>query len=57
MDLNNIKGVKMELEKEDLGELIESLQYMGKALVKIQKQLGIKEVSLPILDEGEIQNG
>ena len=50
----NNKEVKMELEKEDLGSLIESLQHMGKALTKIQKQLGIKELSLPLLEEGEL---
>ena len=50
----NNKEVKMELEKEDFGNLVESLQHIGKALTKIQKQLGIKEVSLLLLDKGEL---
>jgi hypothetical protein len=46
--------VKIELEEEDFGNLIESLQHIGKALTRIQKQLGIKEVALPLLEESKM---
>ena len=48
--------VKIELEEEDFGNLIESLQHIGKALKRIQKKLGIKDVALSLLDESEMQN-
>jgi hypothetical protein len=47
---------KLKLENQDLGELIQSLRKIGKAITKIQKQLGIEEIPLPLLDEGEFQN-
>lgn len=49
----NDKKIGMEFIDDHVGELIESLQHMGKALAKIQKQLGIKEVPLPLIDKEE----
>ena len=50
---SNDKKRGMEFIDENVGELIESLQHMGNALAKIQKQLGIKEVPLPLIDKEE----
>jgi hypothetical protein len=46
----NGKKMKTAFNEDDLGELINSLQNMGRALRKIEKKLGIKEASLAILD-------
>jgi hypothetical protein len=41
-----IKG----LEEDDIGELINSLQNIGRAIKKIEKKLGIKKTPLPTID-------
>ena len=41
-----VKGFK----EDDVSELINSLHNIGRAIRKIEKQLGIKETSLPIID-------
>ena len=40
----------MGLKEDDIGELINSLQNLGKAIRKIEKKLGIKETPLPTID-------
>ena len=43
--------------EDDVGELINSLHNIGRAIRKIEKQLGIKETSLPMIDlEENFQN-
>ena len=44
------KKMAMDLKEADIGDLINSLQNIGKAIRKIEKKLGIKEVPLPMID-------
>jgi hypothetical protein len=46
----NAKKVGMELKEDNIGELINSLQNIGKAIRYIEKELGIKETPLPMID-------
>jgi len=46
---NGRKMVK-SFNEDDVSELIDSLHNIGRAIRKIEKQLGIKETSLPIID-------
>ena len=46
----NAKKMGVELKEDDIGELLNSLQNIGKAIRKIEKKLGIKEVPLPMID-------
>ena len=46
---NGNKMVKA-FKKDDLDALINSLHNIGRAIRKIEKQLGIKETPLPIID-------
>ena len=52
--MNEIKwnGEKMGMgfEQEDISELINSLHNIGRAIRKIEKQLGIKETPLPMIE-------
>jgi len=52
--LNGIEcnGKKMGtgFKEDDVGELINSLHNIGRAIRKIEKQLGIKETPLPMID-------
>jgi hypothetical protein len=41
-----VKGFK----EDDVGVLINSLHNIGRAIRKIEKQLGIKETPLPMID-------
>ena len=48
-----VKGV----QEDDVGALINSLHNIGRAIRKIEKQLGIKETPLPMIDiEENVQN-
>ena len=47
------KKTRTDFVDDDPGELIESLVHMGRALAKIQKHLGIKEVPLSLIDKEE----
>ena len=46
---NGNKMVKA-FKKDDVDALINSLHNIGRAIRKIEKQLGIKETPLPIID-------
>ena len=46
---NGNKMVKA-FRKDDVNALINSLHNLGRAIRKIEKQLGIKETPLPIID-------
>ena len=50
----NGKKLAKDLKEADIGELINSLQNIGKAIRKIEKKLGIKETPLPTIDLEEI---
>ena len=43
----------MGYKKDDIGELINSLHTIGRAIRKIEKQLGIKETPLPMIESEE----
>ena len=47
-----LNGKKMEMgfQEDDVGELINSLHNIGRAIRKIEKELGIKEAPLPLID-------
>jgi len=45
---NDRKMVK-SFNEDDVGELIDSLHNIGRAIRKIEKQLGIKEAALTII--------
>ena len=48
-----VKGV----QEDDVGALINSLHNIGRAIREIEKQLGIKETPLPMIDiEENVQN-
>jgi hypothetical protein len=40
----------MGFEQDDISELINSLHNIGRAIRKIEKQLGIKETPLPMIE-------
>jgi hypothetical protein len=44
------KKMGMDLKEADIGDLINSLQNIGKAIRKFEKKLGIKEIPLPMID-------
>jgi hypothetical protein len=46
----NDKKMGMELKEADIGELLNSLQNIGRAIREIEKKLGIKETPLPTID-------
>ena len=46
----NDKKIGMELKKDNIGELVNSLQNIEKAIRKIEKKLGLKEAPLPTID-------
>jgi hypothetical protein len=52
--LNEIKcndeKIGTNFKEDDIGELINSLQNLGRAIRKIEKKLGIKESPLPTID-------
>ena len=52
--LNELKGndkkMGVDLKETDIGELVNSLQNIEKAIRKIEKELGIKEAPLPTID-------
>ena len=39
-----------DLKEDDIGDLIHSLQKIGRAIWKIEMELGIKETALPMID-------
>ena len=49
IERNGNKMVKA-FKKDDVDALINSLHNIGRAIRKIEKQLGIKETPLPIID-------
>ena len=46
----NGRKIVKSFNEDDVSELINSLHNIGRAIRKIEKQLGIKETSLPIID-------
>ena len=43
------KGMEMDVMKDEVKELIESLKNQGRILKKLQKELGIEEFIIPII--------
>jgi len=46
----NDKRMGKDLKEDDIGELIHSLQNIGRAIRTIEMKLGIKETTLPMID-------
>ena len=46
----NGEKIAMGFKQDDISELINSLNNIGRAIRKIEKQLGIKETPLPMIE-------